>query len=118
VFGDTIKNFAVPGGVTIRRGSAGTSVKGRFTPGATTDTPGVVASVQPITGKELERLPEGIRSKRPAKLYTETEIKQADVGASTPPDQILWDSETWEVHNVGVHTWGSYYKAIIFKVGQ
>lgn len=118
VFGDTIKNFTVPGGVTIRRGSAGTSVKGRFTAGSTSDTTGVVASVQPITGKELERLPEGIRSHRPAKLYTETQILQVDVGAGTPPDQIIWDSETWEVHNVELHTWGSYYKAIIIKVGQ
>lgn len=118
MFADTIKNFAVPGGITIRRGSAGSSVKGRFTKGATLDTAGVVASVQPITGSELERLPEGLRSKRPEKLYSETELKQVDVGAGTPPDLVIWDGEIWEVQRVRLHTWGGYYKAIIVKVGQ
>ena len=118
MFRNTIKRFAVPGGVTIRRGSAGTSYRGRHTKGSTSDTTGVVASVQPITGKELERLPEGIRSKRPAKLYSETELKMVDVGAGTPADQIIWDSETWEVSRLEPHTWGTYYKAIIVKVGQ
>lgn len=118
MFGPTIAIFNVPGGVTIRRGSSGSSTKGRYTPGATSDTTGVVASVQPITGDELERLPEGIKSRRPAKLYTKTEVKQKDTAAQTPPDQIIWAGETWEVLSVERHTWGDYYKAMIGRVGQ
>jgi len=118
MFAGAIAYFNVTGGVTIRRGSAGSSIKGRYTPGSTSDTTGVVASVQPVTGNELERLPEGIRSRRPAKLYTETEIKQADSVAGTPPDLIIWDGETWEVLSVEKHAWGTYYKAMIARQGQ
>jgi hypothetical protein len=118
VFAGVIAYFSVTGGVTIRRGSAGSSSKGRYTPGATSDTTGVVASVQPIKGDELERLPEGIRTKRPAKLYTETELKQKDTAAGTPPDLIIWDGETWEVESVEKHAWGTYYKALIVRQGQ
>jgi len=118
MFAGVIAYFNVTGGVTIRRGVAGSSVKGRYSPGATSDTAGVTASVQPISGDELERLPEGIRSRRPAKIYTETELKQKDTTAGTPPDLIIWDSETWEVVSVEKHAWGTYYKALIVRQGQ
>jgi len=118
MFAATIAIFNVPGGITIRRGSAGSDIEGRYTPGATNDITGVVASVQPITGDEAETLPEGLRSRRPAKLYTETELLQKNTSTGTPADLILWDGETWEVVSVEKHTWGTYYKAMIARIGQ
>ncbi len=118
MFGSTIATFAVSGGITIRRGSAGSSVKGQYTPGATNDITGVVASVRALNGDELDELPEGMRSRRTVAVHTETEIRQNDVGAGTPADQILWDGETWEVVSVEKHVYGSYWKAIIARIGQ
>ena len=118
LFAGTIAAFAVAGGVTIRRGSAGSDTKGRYTPGSTSDITGVEASVQPITGNELQRLPEGLRTQRPVKLYTTTEIRASSVATGVPSDLIVWDGETWEVQFVEKHIWGGYYKAVIIRKGQ
>ena len=118
MFGLAIQYFRVPGGITLRRGSAGSTTLGRYTPGATSDTTGVVASVQPMKGDELDNLPEGMRSRRPVKVYTETELLTVDVGAGTPADIIVWDGETFEIQTVEKHTYGGYWKATAVRIGQ
>ena len=115
---DVPAEFAVSGGITISRDTGGTSTNGRYTPGVRSTTAGVVASFQPLRGREVEMLPEGDRSKRSGKLYTETEILGADRGGQLLADQIVFDGDTWEVRSVEKHHFGGYYKAIVVRVGD
>lgn len=110
--------FAVAGGITISRDPGGTWSNGRFTPGVRTNTAGVVASFQPLRGKEVEMLPEGDRDKRSGKLSTATEIKSADRDSQLMADQIIFDGDTWEVRSVEKHHFGGYWKAIVVRVGD
>ena len=110
--------FAVTGGITIKRDPGGSWSNGRFTPGARSTTAGVVASFQPLRGREIELLPEGDRDKRSGKVYTATELKGADRTAGTMADQIVFDGDTWEVSSVEKHTFGGYWKAIVLRVGE
>lgn len=115
---DVVQEFAVPGGITIKRHTGGTRTGGRYTPDARSTTAGVVASFQPLRGREIEMLSEGDRDKRSGKLYTETEIKSADRTAQLLADQILFDGDTWEVRSVEKHFYGGYWKAIVVRVGD
>ena len=115
---DVPSEFAVPGGITISRDpGGGTLVNGRYTAAARATTAGVVASFQPLKGREVLMLEEGDRDKRSGKLYTATEIKSADKAAQLMADQIIWDGDTWEVRSVETHTFGGYWKAIVVRVG-
>jgi hypothetical protein len=83
----------------------------------TTSTFDVVASVQPVNGRELQRLPEGLRTSEVRKLYTATQLKTQ--GAAQDPDLIQIDGDSWEVQTV--ERWdilGGYWKVLVSKVGH
>jgi hypothetical protein len=115
---DVPSEFAVSGGITISRDTAGTWANGRYTPGARSITAGVVASFQPLRGREIEILPEGDRSKRSGKLYTAVEILAADRDTQLGADRIVFDGDTFEVLSVEKHHFGGYWKAIVVRVGD
>jgi hypothetical protein len=115
---DVPSEFAVPGGIIIKRDTAGTWSNGRYTQGTRSTIADVVASFQPLRGKEIEMLPEGDRGKRSGKLYTATEIRAEDRTAQLMADQIIYDGDTWEVRSVEKHTYGGYYKAIAVRAGD
>lgn len=115
---DVILEFAVPGGVTLKRDPGGTWANGRYTPGTRSTVVGVMASFQPLRGREIELLPEGDRDKRSGKVYTYTELKSTDRAAELMADQIIFDGDTWEVRSVEKHTYGGYWKAIVVRVGD
>jgi hypothetical protein len=115
---DVPGEFAVSGGITISRDPGGTWSNGRFTPGVRVNTASVVASFQPLRGREIELLSEGDRDKRSGKLYTATEVKSSDRAAGLMADQIVFDGDTWEVRSVEKHTFGGYWKAIVVRVGD
>ena len=117
---DVPSEFAVAGGITIKRDLGGTWSEGRYTPATRGTTTGVVASFQPLRGREIQMLPEGDRDKRSGKVSTETELKSADRGADpqTMADQIVFDGDTWEVRSVEKHHFGGYYQAIVVRVGD
>jgi len=117
-FGQVIEFFKVSTNIAIKRDVLGATVKGRYTPGSRSTISDVVATVQPLSGDELEILPEGMRSKRTQRFDSETEFKQSDTATGLGPDWIEWDGETWEVEKVETHTWGSYWTALCVKVGQ
>lgn len=86
--------------VTLRRFVAQTiGTDGR--PEAQAGTPTtILASVQPLNGKELALLPEGERQRDQKKIYTVSEIRTADQNTGIPADWIEFDGEVWEVHQV------------------
>ena len=117
-FSDVIAEFAVTGGITIKRGSQGSWSNGRHTAGSVTTIPNVVASFQPLRGSELEMLPEGDRTRRSGKVYTATELHAENRLGGVPADLIEFDGDTWEVQTVEKHHWGEYWKALVLRVGD
>lgn len=51
----------------------------------------IYASVQPLTDKQREVLPEGIRARVEKRLYTKSEVKTADQQTGQPADVIIID---------------------------
>ena len=81
---------------TARRFPANSVVDYRQVEGTPTEFT-IRASVQPVTGEELQLLPEGRRSRRVLKAYTPTVLRTADERTQTPADQVQVDGEWFEV---------------------
>src|SRR5687767_14060388 len=71
ILDDTIDAEAVP--VDVLRQSAGTYVHGEWIPGVETPET-ILATVQPVTGKELRDMPEGVRNDARFSLWTRSAI--------------------------------------------
>lgn len=94
--------FATGTYTVTRRGPATTVVHGLLTP-ATATTLSIVASVSPLTGRDLERLPELRYDSETRALFTVTELSPGGQGATYQADMVTIDGEDWEV--VHVETW-------------
>ncbi len=73
----------------------------------------IEASVQPLTQKELQLLPEGARTQGRVKIYTQTELLTAEVSECKMPDRIRYRGVEYLVKEVD--DWvdaGGYFKAI------
>ena len=57
----------------------------------------IVGSFQPLTGKERDALPEGVRTREALKVYTKSEIRTADQHTGTPADEIEYDGRVFVV---------------------
>lgn len=55
----------------------------------------VQASVQPVTGRELEVLPEGLRSKAVVKIYSNVELVPLRDGQKS--DILEWRGQSYEI---------------------
>jgi len=101
------------GAYTVTRRGPTTSVGGRATlAGSSTFT--IQASVQALSGRDLQRLPEGMRVQELRKLYTPTQLQA--IGA---PDVVSIDGSSWEVQTV--EDWsglGNFFKVIVQRVGD
>lgn len=110
---DVIDRFAT-GTYPVTRTSAGAYVEGRYTPGSTT-TFNVVASIQPLSGRDLQTLPEGQHASETRAVYTKTELQTRT--PSSEPDRLTINGESWEVWQS--FRWeafgGAYYKAFISR---
>lgn len=86
--------------VTLTRYAAGSvGSDGRRTIGAGTAST-IMASVQPLTGRQLQRLPEGERQSYPLVIYTVSDVRTADHIAGVPADRITTGGNTYEVGRV------------------
>lgn len=83
----------------------------------TTSTVTIRACVQPVTGRELQRLPEGLRTRELLSVWTATQLFTQ--GAGQDPDLLDIDGDTWEVQTVERwDTLGAYWKVVVAKVGR
>lgn len=102
---------------TVTRSSASAyGADGRLDAG-TTSTLTVRAVVQPVTGRDLKRLPEGLRTDDVRQVFTATELKTQ--GAGQDPDSIAIGGEDYEVQTV--ERWadlGGYWRAIVMRKGH
>jgi len=75
----------------------------------------VDAVVMPLTGSDLQRLPEGERGSERRKVITKTPLKDV-----AEPDQISIENVMYEVETIESWTGfgDDFYKAIVRKVGE
>lgn len=77
---------------------------GNYKKGVDSDTT-INCNVQPLTGKEIEQLPEYDKSRRHMNLWTKTGI--------TTRDYVVYESSEFEVNKVEL--WRGYYKALLIE---
>lgn len=106
--------------VTMRRPAPGSHVAGRWVPGAMGADQTIYASVQPASGEDLERLPEGARNRSAFALFTDTQLQAGDIAARREPDRVvIFDAEHEVLH---VEPWQnsviSHFKVIAVRPGD
>ncbi len=102
--------------VVTRRSASAYGTDGRLVV-ASTSTVSITACVQPLSGRELERLPEGLRTRELKAIYTATELKTQ--GSGQDPDLVSIDGDSYEVQRCD--RWaelGSYWRVVASKVGS
>lgn len=100
--------------VTLTRYSAGSyDSHGRWVDGSSSQS-SISASVQPLSGLELQDLPENRRTDETIAVYSETEIKEGSIQDQRQPDIITHDGKDYEVQRVESWLMAStpYYKAL------
>lgn len=74
------------------------------------------ASVQPLTGRELDRLPEGDRNKERLKLYSADPLFTKEQSVTKEADILTIAGEQWEVESV--QRWTDYWKCTVVKLSE
>lgn len=80
--------------------TTGTWSSGVWTPGAET-TYTITGSIQPLTNREVDLLPEGERWQDQRKLYTRASLRVVTSNPPLPPlppHRVQFDGRDWEVH--------------------
>lgn len=86
--------------ITRRRYAAGArDTDGVWVRGTSSDDT-ILASVQPASADNIQRLPEGRRSSRARLIITTGELRCEDQGAQVSADRVLVDGTWWEVGHV------------------
>lgn len=102
---------------TVTRRTASSYDSGGVLVPGSTSTLSVQGVPQPLSGRDLKRLPEGMRAQELLAFWTPTQLQTA--GGSNEPDSIQIGADHWEVTRVdGWGTLGGYCKAILTKVGR
>lgn len=105
------------GTYTVTRSAPGViGSDGRLVPGSQS-TFSILASVQPMTGRDLLRLPEGQRTKENLKIWSQTQLFTS--GAGQDPDTVAVDDADFQVQMC--RRWGpngNYWYAEASKVGR
>lgn len=110
---DLIDSFAT-GPYTVTRRAAATWSNGVAVPDPSPTTFSITASVQPASGRDLLRLPEGRRSVETRVLYTSAQLQVGAQGGALEADRVTIDGAVWEVQHVEL--WPAavgYYRCIV-----
>lgn len=112
--GGAFEIFRMP--LTLQRISPGSYIDGLWVEGNLTSQT-ITSSVQPISGEELQSLPEERRVRKNYKLFTSTQLFTVR-NPTNNPDRIIIYGETYEVYQVfpwlnGIIT---HYEAYVSKV--
>lgn len=81
-----------------RQRKDGAYINGRWAPTGNLETLQITASVQPLSGDELQMLPEGERTAETKRLYTTTKLNSLNESEQMNADIITIDGSSWEVH--------------------
>lgn len=69
----------------------------------------VVASIQPMSGRERLLLPEGDRSREFVHIWTSSPLQLGDIEKKTRGDSFDWNGKTYFVEKV--ERWGNHYRS-------
>lgn len=101
---------------TLKRKNAGSYVAGKWVDGTLIPSLVAFASIQPMTGKEMVRIPEGDRNRERKVAYSADLLKVAEPTSGTKADIVTVDGQDFEVESV--EPWTDYWKAVIVKVNE
>lgn len=104
------------GTYTVTRRPAAGHVEGRRAP-PVPESLQVKASVQPLSGRELERLPEGLQNREVRVIFTSVELLAGGGDDGYEPDLVAIDGSTWQVEKT--EAWdqlGGLYRSYIARV--
>lgn len=110
---DLIDSLSTGTYTVTRRAAATNDGHGRAVAGSTS-TLTITASVQPASGRDLMRLPEGRRTIETRVVYTTTRLLTGGQGAANEADLLTIDGASYEVEQV--QTWPGavgYYRCIV-----
>lgn len=102
--------------LTITRTGAGSYTNGVYSGGATSSIV-VQAIVWPATHKELQLLPESLRSRASLGIISKDTIRSANDPAGYQGDRFTFDGSIWEIQSVS--SWSAqanFYHGIASKV--
>lgn len=111
--------------ITLRRPDAGSWVDGRWTSAGTVTDTTITASIQPLTGEEMQELPAGRRLSEAYKMYTSTQVRTVqDAGSNQNADRVVFNGKEYEIHEV--NPWQNntnfsivnHYKYMILRIDQ
>jgi hypothetical protein len=111
-FAPNVTSFGT-GTYTVTRRNASTVDVNGYAVQATASTFTINAAIQMADGRDLQRLPEGMRVTERRKAYTTVRLRVAN-----DPDVISIDGDSWEVEHEERFDLGSYFKYIVGKVGS
>jgi hypothetical protein len=111
---DTVRRFKT-GTYVVTRRTPVAHVKGRAQP-PTTAAINVDACVQPASGRQLQRLPDGMRDSEAIALWCEVELKTKTT--TTLPDLIAYRGASYEVQLVKPYDeLAGFFEVVAIKVG-
>lgn len=116
---EILQDFAIT--TNFNRFAAGSyNAEGIYTNGATTNFP-ILITIQPLTDQEMLSLtPEGRRTRRYVKGYTNIQLRIADQVTNTQADRVAFDGTFFEVERVEKWVWPegdfNYWKVIMAGV--
>lgn len=86
--------------ITLRRPDAGTYVDGRWVGGSVVDST-ITASIQPLSGEDMQSLPEARRESEAYNMYTSTQVRTVqEAGSDQNADRVLFFGKEFEVWQV------------------
>ena len=77
--------------------AAGAYVSGIFVPGAKSVS-SIMASIQPVTEQDMVTPPEGRRLSDMVKIYTDSDLQEAEESTGLQPDLIVWRGYAYEIN--------------------
>lgn len=110
-----VESFATT--VTLTRTAEGSYVEGRYVPGVST-TSELRAAVSPASPRDLQALPEGLRTEQLMQFFASVALRTAEA-AGSPADRVTFGGYTYEIQHV--EDWSvqaGYWRAVGVKVGQ
>lgn len=112
--GETVAAFGTDT-YTVTRKARGTTSGGIAV--FTSATLSIVASVQPATPEQVERMSEGTRLDGAKVVYTATVLRSNDETTGSPADRISIDSATYEVEQVSDYqALGGFHEVLVRRV--
>lgn len=97
--------------ITVSRRGAPYVNDGVVQPGPNTSLT-MIAVVTPVTGRELERLPEGLRTRQPRRFFTVDALRTADDRSRFAADVVTIGDQEYQIERVSDWSDHGYYESI------